>query len=179
MVFNLRLFDWLIANGYHEFQQPRDALWSWIRDTQMPTAGKNGSLFVEFFEDHHSQKNRTAWAPLALARYLVERKDALDPAWTAHAKLFIEFVGTTFTSIHEGVALCGEQDENRDPWGSVNTTCGAVLAPYSTANYAVDDDGCPRDSVLKGKRRGWQEDAHTDKIHNIIDATMAFPQWAK
>ncbi len=196
MVFNLRLFDWLMANGYPEFQQPRTALWSWIRDTQIPSASKDGTLFVEFFEDHHSQKNRTAWAPLALARYLVERKDALDPDWAAHAKLLIEFVGTTFTSIHEGVALCGEQDEDRDPWGGINTTYGAVLALYSAATglpeykriaqqaltfslYAVDDDGCPRDSVLKGKRGGWQEDAHTDKIHNIIDAMLAFPQWAK
>lgn len=196
MVFNLRLFDWLIAAGYPEFQQPRAALWSWIRDTQIPSAATDGRLFVEFFEDHHSQKNRTAWAPLALARYLVECKGALDPAWAAHAKLLIEFVGTTFTSIHQGVALCGEQDEDRDPWNGINTTYGAVLALYSAATgspeykriaqqaltfslYAVDDDGCPRDSVLKGKRGGWQEDAHTDKIHNIIDAMSAFPQWAQ
>jgi hypothetical protein len=195
VTFNLRLFDWLIGAGYPEFEKPRTALWAWIKDYQIPTAAQNGSLFVEFFEDHHSQKNRTAWAPLALARYLVERKDALDPHWREDAKLLIEFVGATFTSIRQGVAVCGEQDEDRNPWGGINTTFGSVLAMYAAASgsseykhisqqaltfslYAVDDDGCPRDSVLKGHRGGWQEDAHTDKIHNIIDAMIAFPEWA-
>jgi len=195
MVFVLRLFDWLLAAGHPEFQGARTALWTWIRDVQLPTANRDGNLFVEFFEDHHSQRNRTAWAPLALARYLVERKEALDPQWQVHARSLIEFVGTTFTSIHQGIALCGEQDEDRDPWGGINTTYGAVLALYAAATgapeykrvaeqaltfslYAVDEDGCPRDSVLKGSRGGWQEDAHTDKIHNIIDAMTAFPAWA-
>ena len=195
MAFNLRLFDWLIASGYPEFQRPRTLLWAWVKDYQIPTAGQDGRLFAEFFEDHHSQRNRTAWAPLALARYLAERKQAIDPEWKQHAKLLIEFVGTTFTSIHQGVALCGEQDEDRDPWGGINTNYGATLAVYAAAAgapeykrvaqqaltfslYAVDDDGCPRDSVLKGNRGGWQEDAHTDKIHNIIEAMRAFPEWA-
>ncbi len=40
--------------------------------------------------------------------------------------------------------------------------------------YAVEEDGCPHDSVLKRERGGWQEDAHTDKIHNVIDAILAF-----
>ncbi len=195
MAFNLRLFDELIAQGYPEFQKPRAALWAWILTYQLPTAKKDGQLFVEFFEDHHSQKNRTAWAPLALARYLVEKKDALDPDWAAHAKLLIDFVSVTFTSVHFGVAICGEQDEDRNPWGGINSSYGAVLALYSAATgspeykkvahqaltfalYAVDDDGCPRDSLLENRRGGWQEDAHTDKVHNIIDALTAFPEWA-
>jgi hypothetical protein len=28
-------------------------------------------------------------------------------------------------------------------------------------------------------RGGWQEDAHTDKLHNFVDAMTAFPEWAK
>jgi hypothetical protein len=46
------------------------------------------------------------------------------------------------------------------------------------ALYAIDDDGCPRDSIIENKRGGWQEDAHTDKIHNFVDALVAFPEWA-
>ena len=196
MTFNLRLFDELIALGYPEFQKPRSELWTWILTYQLPTAKKGGQLFVEFFEDHHSQKNRTAWAPLALARYLVEKKDALDPDWQAHAKLLIDFVSVTFTSVHFGVAVCGEQDEDRDPWGGINSSYGAVLALYSAATgspeykriaqqaltfalYAVDADGCPRDTLLDNHRGGWQEDAHTDKVHNIVDALTAFPEWGK
>ncbi|MGA8027640.1 MAG: hypothetical protein WB992_10870 [Bryobacteraceae bacterium] len=195
MTYILRLFDKLIATGYSEFQKPRDALWAWIRDYQIPSASKDGMLWVEFFEDHHSQKNRTAWAPLNLARYLIEEKQKIDSDWQSHAKLLIDFVSKTFTSIRYGVAVCGEQDEDRDPWGGINSTYGAVLAMYSAATgspeykrvarqaltftmYAVDEDGCPRDSLLDDHRGGWQEDAHTDKVHNIIDALTAFPEWA-
>jgi hypothetical protein len=109
--------------------------------------------------------------------------------------LLIDFVSTTFTSVHYGVAVCGEQDEDRDPWGGINSTYGAVLAMYSAATgspeykriarqaltftmYAIDDDGCPRDTLLDDHRGGWQEDAHTDKVHNIVDAITAFPEWA-
>ena len=74
---------------------------------------------------------------------------------------------------------------------------GAVLAVYAKATgsnefkglawqalnyalYSIDDDGCPSEAVWKGKRRGgWQEDAHTDKLHNFVDAMNAFPEWAK
>jgi hypothetical protein len=44
--------------------------------------------------------------------------------------------------------------------------------------YATNDDGCPRDSSVWPGRGGWQEDAHTDKIHNYMDAIAAFPEWA-
>jgi hypothetical protein len=45
--------------------------------------------------------------------------------------------------------------------------------------YAINDDGCPRENSLEAGRGGWQEDAHTDKIHNFMDAITAFPEWAK
>jgi hypothetical protein len=45
--------------------------------------------------------------------------------------------------------------------------------------YGIDEDGCPRDSLIENKRGGWQEDAHTDKIHNFMDALRAFPEWGR
>jgi len=45
--------------------------------------------------------------------------------------------------------------------------------------YAVSDDGCPADRATERDRGGWQEDAHTDKLHNFVDAMTAFPEWAK
>jgi len=45
--------------------------------------------------------------------------------------------------------------------------------------YAVNDDGCPSDQAMTSGRGGWQEDAHTDKLHNVLDAMNAFPEWAK
>ena len=87
--------------------------------------------------------------------------------------------------------VSGEQDSDRDPWGGILSTYGAVLSLYSAATgspeykgiayqalnlclYAVDDNGCPRDSLLHSQCGGWQEDAHTDKIHNIVDAIAAW-----
>ena len=196
MVYILRLFDRSIDLGHPEFQEVRAKLWTWIKTRQIPSAAADGSLWVEFFEDHHSDKNRTAWAPLNMARYLIETKTALDPDWEQDARTLIEFVGRNFVTVRFGVAVSGEQDEDRDPWGGINSTYGAVLALYSAATgspvyrrvaeqaltfclYAVQENGSPRDSVLNPEPGGWQEDAHTDKVHNIVDALEAFPAWGK
>lgn len=196
MVFILQLFDKLIELGYPEFRDPRARLWTWIKIKQIPNAAKDGYLWAEFFEDHQSDRNRTAWAPLNTARYLIEKKAALDPEWDRDARTLIEFVGANLLNVRFGVAVCGEQDEDRNPWGGINSTYGAVLAQYSAATgspvykrvaeqalafalYAVEDNGCPHDSVLNAEPGGWQEDAHTDKVHNIVDALEAFPEWGR
>ena len=196
MAYILRLFDRLLARGDKEFAAPRAQLWTWIHDRQLPDAAGAGRLWVEFFEDHHNQTNRTAWAPLALAAYLLEERDRLSPAWQAEAKTLIEFVNRNFVRARFGVAVCGEQDEDLDPWGGINSTWGAVLARYTAATgspeyrrlgeqaltlclYAVDEDGAPRDSLHNAARGGWQEDAHTDKVHNIVDALEACPDWGR
>jgi hypothetical protein len=196
MTYILRLFDKLIDLGYPEFRPAREQLWAWIKNYQLPNLSKDALLWAQFFEDHTSITNRTAWSPLALARYLLEKKDALDPDWQKDARALIEFVNKHYVSLWFGVAACGEQDEDRDPWGGINSTWAATLAIYSAvtgsveykttareamtlALYAVDDDGCPRDTLLHSVRGGWQEDAHTDKIHNVVDALRAFPEWAR
>lgn len=196
MSYILRLFDELIGQGYAEFQEPREKLWKWIKQYQIPSARKDGSLWVQFFEDYDKPDNRNAWSPLSLARYLVEKKESLDPDWKEDAKSLIDFVNENFTSIRSGVLVCGEQTYDKKPWGGVLSTYGATLAMYSAATgspeyrglawqalnyalYATNDDGCPRENSLQSGRGGWQEDAHTDKIHNFMDAIAAFPEWAK
>ena len=195
MSFNLRLFDKLIEHGHQEFQAPRDRLWAWITDFQLPNLAKDGALWEQFFEDHAEPGNQTAWAPLNLARYLLEKQDALDPDWKKHAKALIDFTNKNFTSVRNGVLICGEQTHDRDPWGGIVSTYGAVLAMYTKATgsdefkglayqalnyclYAVNEDGCPNQRASNSGRGGWQEDAHTDKLHNILDAIAAFPEWA-
>jgi hypothetical protein len=79
----------LFALGYKEFLAPRDKLWTWIRDFQLPDLAKDGMLWVQFFEDHSEPDNRTAWAPLNLARYLLEKKEALDGDWQKDAKMLM------------------------------------------------------------------------------------------
>jgi hypothetical protein len=196
MVYILRLFDRLVQHGHTEFQDPSARLWRWIKDYQLPDLVKGGKLWVEFFEDHQEPDDQVAWSPLNLARYLVEQKDALDADWRKDSRTLIEFVNEHFVSIRNGITVCGEQTYDRKPWGGILSTYGAVLAKYSAetgsdefkglayqaltfAMYAVNDDGCPRENALEAGRGGWQEDAHTDKIHNFMDAIAAFPEWAK
>lgn len=214
MVYILRLYDNLLAQGYAEFSAPRRALWNWIDQYQIPSAAGNGNLFAQFFEDHDTPTNRTAWAPLNLARYLLERQAALDPEWQRHCATLIDFVRRTFTHRELGVTVCHEQDEDTQAWGGINSTYGAVLAQYckataSTAEpapthaasalaasalaasalaaearsaldftlYSIDELGRPRDLFTNPVPGGWQEDAHTDVIHNYVDALSAFPEW--
>jgi hypothetical protein len=195
LVFILRLYDGLIAHGYREFASKRMALWQWIERYQIPSANTDGVLFAQFFEDHDNPKNRNAWAPLNLARYLLERREAIDNRWREHSKTLIDSVRRNFTHTEFGVTVCHEQDEDRDAWGGVNSTYGAVLALYAKAidsseladdaksalnfsEYAIDERGRPRDLVKSPKLGGWQEDAHTDVIHNFVDALAAYPDWA-
>lgn len=167
-------------------------------DPGLSTAGfgKGRNALGTVFEDHHGTDNRTAWSPLNLARYLIERKDQRDPRWRIHARDLIEFVNKNFTRVRHGVPICGEQDYDENPWGGILSTYGAVLAMYTAATgseeykglawqalnfalYATDNDGCPGEQASYPCRGGWQEDAHTDKIHNFMDAIAAIPEWGK
>jgi hypothetical protein len=194
MVYILRLYDALLARGFDEFMVPRASLWDWIRRYQIASAASDGALFAQFFEDHDTPTNRSAWAPLNLARYLLERRELLDPEWLAHSTQLVEFVRRTFTHQEFGVTVCHEQDEDKQPWGGVVSTYGAVLALYAKATasealawearraldftlYNIGPDGCPRDVFTNPNPGGWQEDAHTDVIHNYVDALRAFPEW--
>ena len=92
-----------------------------------------GPAVLQFFEDHDAPGNRNAWAPLNLARYLLEQRAALDPEWRADAGTLIQFVRRSFTHQEFGVTVCHEQDEDLEAWGGVNSTYGAVLALYAKA----------------------------------------------
>jgi hypothetical protein len=194
MTYILRLYDGLIDQGYEEFAGPRRALWQWIKTVQIPSAAADGALFAQFFEDHDTPTNRTAWAPLNLARYLLEGRESLDPDWLGDAGLLIEFVRRDFTHTEFGITVCHEQDEDSNAWGGINATYGAVLALHAKATgssrlakearqaldftlYSIDEMGRPRDLHKSAAPGGWQEDAHTDVIHNYVDALRAFPEW--
>ncbi|MDP9014650.1 MAG: hypothetical protein M3O41_18715 [Pseudomonadota bacterium] len=196
MTYVLRLYDALLARGYPEFSAPRDSLWKWIKGHQIPSAAASGTLFAQFFEDHETPTNRTAWAPLNLARYLLEKRDSLDPDWREDCSTLLEFVRKNFTHVEMGVTVCHEQDEDAEAWGGINSTYGAVLALFAHAVgseaaavdarqalnftlYSIDELGRPRDLGKNAVAGGWQEDAHTDVIHNYVDALRVFPDWGE
>ena len=190
MSFILRLYEELIELGYSEFRGPRTLLWTWISRHQLASAGSDGALFAQFFEDHDTPTNRSAWAPLNLARYLLERRSLAQPSWLDDAALLIDFTRKNFTHREFGTTVCHEQDEDPQAWGGVNSTYGAVLAMYAAASglshvadeaqralnftlYSIDALGRPRDVHTNPAAGGWQEDAHTDVIHNYMDALRA------
>ena len=195
MTYILRLFDELSDLGYTEFDLPRRKVWNWILKYQIPDTQRNGALWNMFFEDHdESTTNRSAWAPLNLARYLLEKRVGIDSAWQSDSKTLIDFVINNFSGICLGIPICGEQDYDKNPWGGRLSTYGAVLAIYTAATgsdeyralswqainyclYAVNSDGCPNEQATYPGRGGWQEDCHTDKVHNIIDVLEAMPAW--
>ncbi|MDR3711403.1 MAG: hypothetical protein P4L51_01205 [Puia sp.] len=196
MVFILRLFDKLIERGHHEFDAPRKQLWDWIVNFQLKVPDtRQETLWVMFFEDKDKYTNRNSWAPMEMARYLIEKKDTLDPHWKAMAERCIQFAVSHFTlRAPGGATLMVEQDDDFDPWGGVCSKLGGVAALFYAAGggtqyreialrnlnwmtYFVDNDGCPSAMYApgRGNRGGWQEDCHTDKIHNFVDALVAVP----
>jgi len=80
--------------------------------------------------------------------------------------------------------------------GGINAAYGAVVAMFANAVgsralagearqalnftlYAIDEQGRPRDLCKNSAPGGWQEDSHTDVIHNYVDALRAFPGWGE
>jgi glycerophosphoryl diester phosphodiesterase len=200
MVYILRLFDGLIEMGENQYKQPREELWNWIITYQFNSSdSREESLWGQFFEDQVGENNRNAWAPLNMARYLVEKKDDLDPDWKIHAESCIQFSVKHFGMERPGGVICvGEQDADRRAWGGVNSTFGAVAAMFYAAGggeeyreiafrnlswmtYFIREDGvvCDQTGEYHWLREGgWQEDCHTDVIHNFMDAINAVPEWA-
>jgi glycerophosphoryl diester phosphodiesterase len=200
MVYILRLFDGLIEMDYPEFSKSREALWGWIVNYQLKAPeDKDHSLWIQFFEDMTKEDNRNAWAPLNLARYLIEKRETLDSNWKEHAEQCIGFAIRNFGMDRPGGVTCvGEQDSDRRAWGGINSTFGAVTAMFYTAGggekyremafrnlswitYFIREDGVVCDQTGEWhwlREGGWQEDCHTDVIHNFMDALKAVPEWA-
>ena len=198
MVYILRLFDTLIERGHRKYVIPRQALWNWIKEYQFNTSEEpDKCLWVHFFEDYDMDSNRNSWAPLEMARYLIERKEKLDPDWKADAEKLIQFALRHFSGTQPGgVTTMGEQDDDKKPWGGACSKIGGVAALFYAGGggqqykdmafrnlnwmtYFIDNDGAPaqRAEATNAVRGGWQEDCHTDVIHNFADAMAAVPEW--
>src|SRR5580698_9905910 len=112
MTYILRLYDAMLEQGHDEFAGARASLWDWVTRYQIPSADVDGALFAQFFEDHETPTNRAAWSPLNLARYLLERREQLDPDWAEDCAALVAFVRKAFTHQELGTTVCHEQDED-------------------------------------------------------------------
>jgi hypothetical protein len=157
-----------------------------------------GNQFVNFHEDIEAgdDANRNSWTALELARFLIEsRASGAVPDWRERALQLIDFSLKLFGHAQVGnTTIMGEQDRDHKAWGGANSKLSAVSLMLSCAGegrfnqmgvnnaywmaYFVDaTDGCPaaasftvNASVARG---GWQQDAHTDVVHNLVDALNA------
>lgn len=119
--------------------------------------------------------------------------------WKEHAITCIDFSVRHFGMQRPGGVTCvGEQDVDKRAWGGVNSTYGGVMALLYAATgkeeyrekafrnlswmtYFIREDGivCDQTGEYQWLREGgWQEDCHTDVIHNFVDALNAVPEWA-
>jgi len=128
------------------------------------------------------------------------KRRSLDPDWKEYAEKLIQFALRYFADWQPGgVITMGEQDVDMRAWGGACAKLGGVAAMYYAAGggdaykdiafhnltwmtYYIDTDGCA--SHLTGhysplKRGGWQEDCHTDVIHNFMDAIAVVPEWGQ
>lgn len=199
MVFILRSFDELIARGHDRYRPAREALWRWIRDVQIPAPDTRDKChWVQFFEDQVVDDNRTSWPALEMARYLIERKEQLDPNWKRLAATCIDFALEHFSKWEPGgVTTMCEQDIDLRAWGGACAKLGGVAAMFHAAGggeaygemafrnltwmaYHIDADGCPGEITgffKRLRRAGWQTDCHCDVLHNFVDAFVAVPAW--
>lgn len=198
MAFILRLFDGLAEEGMTRFVQPREKLWRWIKEVQLNAPeSREKSHWIQFFEDMTEEDNRNSWAPLEMARYLIEKKEKLDPEWKKMAQQCIGFSMKYFAITQPGgVTLMGEQDSDKRPWGGACSKLGGVAALFYAAGggdeyreialrnlnwvtYFIDKDGGPAAMCdpKEWKKGSWQEDCHTDVVHNFIDALNAVPEF--
>ena len=157
-----------------------------------------GNQFVNFHEDIEAgdDSNRNSWTALELARFLIEsRASGHVPDWRERAVQLVDYSLLLFGHSQVGnTTIMGEQDRDHKAWGGANSKLSAVLLMLACAGetryqqiglnnamwmaYFVDpSDGCPAAASFtvnaSTERGGWQQDAHTDVVHNLVDALNA------
>ena len=194
-VFALRLFDELIRLGLvgnGKYQTTRDNVWNWLKNVAI--ADSSGDKWMHFFEDHSgTEYNPTQFDALEMARYLLERKDALDPDWFSMAGSLINLVKTRWV-VHSGdYTAIGEQQRDMTPYNSHTARYASILAKYYEAGgpaaykdeayssfaystYSVDVNGFADTSFNSGI--AWSTDSFGDWLQHFMDGLGAIPDWA-
>jgi chitodextrinase len=194
-VFALRLFDELLRlgiSGNGQYQATRDTVWTWLKNVAIADA--SGDTWLHFFEDHSgSEYNPTQFDALETARYLLEKKNALDPAWFSMVTSIIDLVKQRWV-VHSGdYTAIGEQQQDLSPYNSHTARYASILAMFSEAGgpaadkdeayssfaystYSVDDGGFADTYFDRGI--AWSTDSFGDWMNHFMDGLGAVPEWA-
>jgi hypothetical protein len=111
--FALRLFDELIRLGIEgngKYLSTRSNIWNFLKNIVI--ADTSGNKWQDFFEDHsEDEDNPTQFSALETARYLLEKRDTLDPQWSSLVSSIISTVKRHWT-VHSGdYTAIGEQKQ--------------------------------------------------------------------
>jgi chitodextrinase len=194
-VFALRLFDELLRLGIAgngQYQATRDNVWSWLKNVAI--ADTSGDTWLHFFEDHGgSEYNPTQFDALETARYLLEKKAALDPDWLSMVSSIIDVVKRRWV-VHSGdYTAIGEQEQDLTPYNSHTARYASILAMFAEAGgpaiyrdeaysafayatYSVDVDGFADTYFNQGI--AWSTDSFGDWMNHFMDGLGAVPEWA-
>ena len=194
-VFALRLFDELIRLGLvgnGKYQTTRDNVWNWLKNFAI--ADSTGNTWMHFFEDHSGKEfNPTQFDALEMARYLLEKKDALDPNWFSMAGSLIALVKNRWV-VHTGdYTAIGEQQNDLTPYNSHTARYASILAKYyevggplpykdeayssfAYSTYSVGSTGFADTYFDHGI--AWCTDSFGDWMQHFMDGIAAVPDWA-
>src|SRR6266550_6230133 len=194
-VFALRLFDELIRlgiTGNGKYQTTRDNVWNWLKTVAI--ADTSGDKWMHFFEDHSgTEYNPTQFDALETARYLLEKRAALDPNWFSMAGSLIDLVKRRWVVFSGQYTAIGEQQTDLTAYNSHTARYASILAKYVEAGgpaaykdeayssfafstYSVDFDGFA--DTYFGEEIAWSTDSFGDWMQHFMDGLGAVPEWA-
>ncbi len=197
--FSCRLFDELLRigqSGNGKYKATRDSVWKWLKEQVI--AYDDASKWMHFFEDHSgSEFNPTQINALETVRYLLEKKNQVDPDWFNLSLKIINQVTRRWavTSMaNDGYVSIAEQESDHTPFNSHAARYGSILAMFSEAGagtayadtayhslcysaYSVEDDGFTS-TFYNFNTMAWTTDSFGDFLYHFMEAMAAVPQWA-
>jgi hypothetical protein len=189
----LRLFESLIElkqPNSDSYKRAHSMVTQWMKAFPMKT-----NSWGPFFEDIDTWRlTNTEINADTFAQYILERRQAWDPAWKAQAKALLDWSYATFrndgyarfgvTPINEQIAYKVPGNSHTSRHASVELLyceetgdCGtrpAAIRRLNWATYMVDEDGknrYPRDDI-------WLTDGYGDYVRHYLRAMAACPELA-
>jgi hypothetical protein len=203
----IRLFDELIrvgAGNTRAYRRARDLATSWLLQHQLSPSSPDWNRWSGFYEDvPYNPASRNQALPTLTARYLLERRAAVDPSWREHTAALLEWVRT---SLGRGPYLgAWAIDEQRAPgrpgccspaglgsttsrWASANALLYAAtgdadareraVRSLSYATYFAASDGRISCCGRRGYNEYWFSDGYGDYLRSFSWAMAAMPELA-
>jgi len=203
----IQLFDELIRVGAGHtalYRRARDLATAWLLQHQLDPRSRDWNRWSGFYEDvPYNPDSRNQALPTLTARYLLERRGAVDASWREHATALLEWVRTSLgRGPYVGAWAIDEQRAPGRPGCCSPAGLGSTTSRWAAANallYAATGDGNARERAVRSLayatyfaandgrisccgRRGyneyWFSDGYSDYLRNFSWAMAAMPELA-